>query len=112
MYKILRRGTGRILILGVVVVSLLLCLYYVSQTQSPNPANSPSNQLTESAYHRQFTVSSVPKEFLDQNEIESSKISQDTCPLVKPRDADIDTLTEFTKFDFQVSFQKQTLNYI
>ena len=32
-----------------------------------------------------------------------AKVSLDTCPIIVPRNVDIDTQQEFEKFDFQVS---------
>lgn len=97
MYKLLRRGSGRMLVLCAVLLSVLLCLYYVSQTQ-----NSPGGSaaiIAESAAFERVLTSALP----DYSEPPDGQVSPDTCPLVAPRDTDIDAQAEFEKFDFQVN---------
>jgi alpha-mannosidase len=101
MYKILRRGSGRVLILCIVVLSLLLCLYYVSQVQAPStghPAAGAAILNEELRYDRSLT-SVTP----DYSESPDAQVSLATCPIIVPRNADIDAQQEFGKFDFQVS---------
>lgn len=109
MYKILRRGSGRVFVLGVVVLSLLLCLYYVSQVQAPSSSSSSSGHPGAAAaailneelrYDRSSLTSITP----DYSESPDARVSLATCPVIVPRNADIDAQQEFSKFDFQVSF--------
>lgn len=109
MYKILRRGSGRVFVLGVVVLSLLLCLYYVSQVQAPPSSSSSSSGHPAAAaaailneelrYDRSSLTSITP----DYSESPDARVSLATCPVIVPRNADIDAQQEFSKFDFQVS---------
>lgn len=91
------------LVLCAVLLSLLLCLYYVSQTQQgPNAGAGSAAIIADGAAGAGFDrvlTSAVP----DYSEPPDAQISPDTCPLVAPRDADIDAQAEFEKFDFQVS---------
>ena len=95
-------------ILFAVVISLLLCLYYVSQTQSPSGTPAQSSILSGdngvASFERAFT-SVVP----DYNEPPDGQVSSDTCPLILPRDTEIDAQAEFEKFEFQVRFCKKKL---
>lgn len=106
MYKILRRGSGRMFVLCVVLVSLLLCLYYVNQTQGTNSAATGiiggaggANSGDNPASFERLMTSVVP----DYSEPPDALVSRDTCPLIVPREADIDAQAEFEKFEFQVS---------
>ncbi|XP_014227200.1 alpha-mannosidase 2 [Trichogramma pretiosum] len=107
MYKLLRRGSGRMLVLCAVLLSVLLCLYYVSQTQSPNgAANAPASAaaaalLADAGLDRVFT-SAQP----EYNEAADAQVSSDTCPLITPREADIDVQAEYDKFEFQPSWMR------
>lgn len=96
MYKILRRGSGRVFVLCIVVLSLLLCLYYVSQVQAPSSGH-PAILNEELRYDRSLT-SVTP----DYSESPDAQVSLATCPIIVPRNADIDAQQEFGKFDFQV----------
>ena len=97
MYKLLRRGSGRMFILCVVLVSLLLCLYYVSQIQTP--ATGPVSNLLNDVFDRGITPEVLP----NYTEEPDSKISTAACPVIQPRTSDIDAQEQFQKFDFQVS---------
>jgi len=99
MYKILRRGSGRVFVLCIVVLSLLLCLYYVSQVQAPSSGH-PAILNEELRYDRSLT-SVTP----DYSESPDAQVSLATCPIIVPRNADIDAQQEFSKFDFQVGFR-------
>ncbi|KAL7291007.1 hypothetical protein TKK_0015148 [Trichogramma kaykai] len=111
MYKLLRRGSGRMLVLCAVLLSVLLCLYYVSQTQSPNgAANAPASAaaaalLADAGLDRVFT--SAQSEY---NEAADAQVSSDTCPLITPREADIDVQAEYDKFEFQIQVVLETLD--
>lgn len=102
MYKILRRGSGRMFVLCVVLVSLLLCLYYVNQTQGTNSTATGiiggGGGDNPASFERVMT-SVVP----DYSEPPDALVSRDTCPLIQPRETDIDAQAEFEKFEFQVS---------
>lgn len=98
MYKILRRGSGRVFVVCVVVLSLLLCIYYVNQAQTPSTASSAAILNEELRYDRSLT-SITP----DYSEVPDSRISLATCPVTESRHADIDAQREFEKFDFQVN---------
>ncbi|XP_033223814.1 alpha-mannosidase 2 [Belonocnema kinseyi] len=100
MYKLLRRGSGRMLILCVVLVSLLLCLYYVSQIQTP--ASGPASNLLSGDFDKGVTSGVLP----DYTEAPDSKISAAACPVIEPRTADIDAQEQFQKFDFQPSWMR------
>lgn len=109
MYKILRRGSGRVFVLGVVVLSLLLCLYYVSQVQAPpsssssssgHPAAAAAAILNEELRYDRSSLTSVTP---DYSELPDARVSLATCPIIVPRNVDIDAQQEFSKFDFQVS---------
>lgn len=98
MYKLLRRGTGRMFVFCIVLVSLLLCLYYVSQIQAPSSGQSPGLLTAVVArYERPTTLQP------DYSEAPDVKVSMASCPLIRPRTTDIETYEEFQKFDFQVS---------
>ncbi|RLU15545.1 hypothetical protein DMN91_012539 [Ooceraea biroi] len=99
MYKILRRGSGRVFVLCIVVLSLLLCLYYVSQVQAPStghPAAAAAILNEELRYDRSLT-SVTP----DYSESPDAQVSLATCPVIVARLADIDAQQEFSTFDFQ-----------
>ncbi|KAH0550120.1 hypothetical protein KQX54_017548 [Cotesia glomerata] len=101
MYKLFRRGSGRMLILCVVVLSLLVCLYYVSQIQAPSTGQAPALLAAPVGVRyeqRQPLTTLVP----DYSEQPDARVSAGNCPLTQPRNADIDTLTEYSKFDFQI----------
>ncbi|KMQ92018.1 alpha-mannosidase 2, partial [Lasius niger] len=111
MYKILRRGSGRVFVLGVVVLSLLLCLYYVSQVQAP-PSSSSSSSSSSSGHpaaaaaailneELRYDRSSLTSVTPDYSESPDARVSLATCPAIAPRNADIDAQQEFSKFDFQ-----------
>lgn len=100
MYKLLRRGTGRMFVFCIVIVSLLLCLYYVSQIQTPSSGQSPSLLTAVGArYERPTTIQP------DYSEAPDVRVSMTTCPLIRPRTTDIETQEEYQKFDFQVSYK-------
>lgn len=98
MYKILRRGSGRVFVLCIVLLSLLLCLYYVSQVQAPSTGH-PAAILNEELRYDRSLTSVTP----DYSESPDAQVSLATCPIIVPRNADIDAQQEFSKFDFQVS---------
>ncbi|KZC09229.1 hypothetical protein WN55_00965 [Dufourea novaeangliae] len=98
MYKILRRGSSRVFVVCVVLLMLLLCLYYVSQAQAPSAGPSAAILNEELRYERGPT--SITPDYV---ETPDAKVSLDTCPIIVPRNVDIDTQQEFEKFDFQVS---------
>ncbi|XP_026830579.1 uncharacterized protein LOC105283935 isoform X2 [Ooceraea biroi] len=101
MYKILRRGSGRVFVLCIVVLSLLLCLYYVSQVQAPStghPAAAAAILNEELRYDRSLT-SVTP----DYSESPDAQVSLATCPVIVARLADIDAQQEFSTFDFQLT---------
>lgn len=97
MYKILRRGSSRVLVVCVVLLTLLLCLYYVSQAQTPSTGPSAAIINEELRYDRVPT--SITPDYVESPD---AKVSLDTCPIIVPRNVDIDTQREFEKFDFQV----------
>lgn len=99
MYKILRRGSGRVFVLCIVVLSLLLCLYYVSQVQAPSSGHPAAAILNEELRYDRSLTSVTP----DYSESPDAQVSLATCPVIAPRNADIDAQQEFGKFDFQVS---------
>lgn len=99
MYKILRRGSGRVFVLCIVVLSLLLCLYYVSQVQAPSSGHPAAAILNEELRYDRSLTSVTP----DYSESPDAQVSLATCPVIVPRNADIDAQQEFGKFDFQVS---------
>lgn len=99
MYKILRRGSGRVFVLCTIVISLLLCLYYVSQ-QGPNGNSLGGSNVIPVGAYQQLTGTIIP----DYSEPPDAQVSLDTCPLVQIRDVDIDAQAEFEKFEFQVGF--------
>lgn len=86
MYKLLRRNKARLFIFCIIFVSLLLCLYYVSQIQVPT-SSSHSNTLDSQVLQLNMT----------------SELNENLCPNIEPRKADIDTQEEFKNFDFQVN---------
>jgi len=98
MYKILRRGSGRVFVLCIVVLSLLLCLYYVSQVQAPSSGHPAAAILNEELRYDRSLTSVTP----DYSESPDAQVSLATCPIIVPRNADIDAQQEFSKFDFQV----------
>lgn len=100
MYKILRRGSGRMFVLCAVLVSLLLCLYYVNQTQGSNSTAAGIIGAGDNPANFERVMTSVVP---DYSEPPDALVSRDTCPLIVPREADIDAQAEFEKFEFQVS---------
>ncbi|XP_015513287.2 alpha-mannosidase 2 [Neodiprion lecontei] len=100
MYKLLRRGSGRTFALCGVALSLLLCIYYVSQAQTP-PAG-PTNVLSEGLRYDRSPTSVPP----DPNEVPDAKVSSESCPVIVPKETDIDTQDIFKKFDFQPSWMR------
>ncbi|XP_011495983.1 PREDICTED: alpha-mannosidase 2 isoform X1 [Ceratosolen solmsi marchali] len=105
MYKLLRRGSGRILVLGAVILLILLCIYYVSQTQRSNTTRSSaavSDFIAESGMIQRVLSSAMP----DYSGPPDSQLSHGTCPLILTRKTDIDAQVEFKKFDFQPSWMR------
>lgn len=98
MYKILRRGSSRVFVVCAVLLTLLLCLYYVNQAQAPSTGPSAGILNEELRYDRGLT--SITPDYVESPD---AKVSLDTCPIIVPRNVDIDTQQEFEKFDFQVS---------
>jgi len=101
MYKILRRGSGRVFVLCIVVLSLLLCLYYVSQVQAPSTGHPAAAILNEELRYDRSLTSATP----DYSESPDAQVSLATCPVIVARLADIDAQQEFSTFDFQVTFE-------
>ncbi|XP_012288282.1 alpha-mannosidase 2x [Orussus abietinus] len=103
MYKaLLRRGSGRAFALCVVVVSLLLCLYYVSQTHAPPSGASSAAGQSEASRDERTASSPAPR----PAEAPDGRAAPAACPLIEPRPADIDAQEEFDKFDFQPSWMR------
>ncbi|KAK1118194.1 hypothetical protein K0M31_015241 [Melipona bicolor] len=98
MYKILRRGSSRVFVVCAVLLTLLLCLYYVNQAQAPSTGPSAGILNEELRYDRGLT--SITPDYVESPD---ARVSLDTCPIIVPRNVDIDTQQEFEKFDFQVS---------
>lgn len=98
MYKILRRGSSRVFFACVILLTLLLCLYYVNQAQAPSTGPSAGILNEELRYDRGLT--SIAPDYVESPD---AKVSLDTCPVIVPRNVNIDTQQEFRKFDFQVS---------
>ncbi|XP_008550659.1 alpha-mannosidase 2 [Microplitis demolitor] len=105
MYKLFRRGSGRMLILCVVILSLLVCLYYVSQIQAPSTGQAPALLAAPVGvrYEQRSPLTTLVPDYSEQPD---ARVSTSNCPLTQPRNADIDTLTEFAKFDFQPSWMR------
>lgn len=101
MYKILRRGSGRVFVLCIVVLSLLLCLYYVSQVQAPSTGHPAAAAILNEELRYDRSLTSVTP---DYSESPDAQVSLATCPVIVGRLADIDAQQEFSTFDFQVSF--------
>ncbi|XP_076235617.1 alpha-Mannosidase class II b [Calliopsis andreniformis] len=101
MYKILRRGSSRVFVVCVVLLTLLLCLYYVSQAQAP--ATGPSAAILNDELRYDHGPTSITPDYIESPD---SKVSLDTCPIIVPRNVDIDTQQEFEKFDFQPSWMR------
>ncbi|XP_043463194.1 alpha-mannosidase 2 isoform X2 [Leptopilina heterotoma] len=97
MYKLLRRNKARLFIFSIIFVSLLLCLYYVSQIQVPTSSSSSSSSSSSHPNTLDFQVS--------QENI-TSELNHNLCPNIEPRKADIDTQEEFKNFDFQPSWMR------
>ncbi|KAG7212260.1 hypothetical protein KM043_012590 [Ampulex compressa] len=98
MYKILRRGSSRVFVLCAVVLTLLLCLYYVSQAQAPSTG--PSGAILSDELRYDHGLTSITPDYV---EAPDAQVTLATCPIIVPRNVDIDTQQEFEKFDFQVS---------
>ncbi|OAD56778.1 hypothetical protein WN48_02986 [Eufriesea mexicana] len=88
------RGSSRVFVACVVLLTLLLCLYYVNQAQAPSTGPSAGILNEELRYDRGLT--SITPDYVESPD---ARISLDTCPIIVPRNMDIDTQQE--KFDFQ-----------
>jgi alpha-mannosidase len=95
MYKLLRRGSGRLFILCAILLSLLLCLYYVSQNPGPNSSDPGVSELIADV---EIIASTEP----EYSKLMNAQVLHGMCPLIKPRKVDIDAQFEFENFDFQV----------
>ncbi|KAK0167162.1 hypothetical protein PV327_004595 [Microctonus hyperodae] len=102
MYKLFRRGSGRMFVLCVVLLSLLLCLYYVSQTQAPSTGQASLAAAQIALRDEQSLTTLVP----DYNEAPDARVSAADCPFPRSRNADIDAPAEYAKFDFQPSWMR------
>ncbi|XP_011297547.1 alpha-mannosidase 2 [Fopius arisanus] len=102
MYKLLRRGSGRTFLLCAVLLSLLLCLYYVSQTQGPSSGQAPALLAAPVGVRYERPTTLAP----DYSEAPDARVSMATCPSLRPRGADIEAQEEFDKFDFQPSWMR------
>ncbi|KAK0092168.1 hypothetical protein PV326_002043 [Microctonus aethiopoides] len=98
MYKLFRRGSGRMFVLCVVLLSLLLCLYYVSQTQAPSTGQASLAAAQIALRDEQQSLTTLVP---DYNEAPDARVSAADCPFPQSRNADIDTPAEYAKFDFQ-----------
>ncbi|KAJ8684022.1 hypothetical protein QAD02_019814 [Eretmocerus hayati] len=99
------------LLLGAALISLLICIYYVSQGQNgPNSTsgvNGPAAALLgpdSSGYDQRLATAP------DYSEPSDGQVSTDTCPNVVPRDTDIDAHAEFAKLDFQLLITKYEIH--
>lgn len=113
MFKMFRRGPPRFLALSAVLLTILLCIYYVNFTSAPNLVDSPREQQMGAA-------SALRGEQSDDNEVlrevevteqkptaepePPSLVSSETCPLLYMAEADVDTVEQFQKFNFQVRY--------
>lgn len=97
MYLMPRRGFGRMFVLLVIVISVLLCLYYVSHIQTSPSDNGDSEEREAPLVFNEFDRSSA-RNFADPD----GKLFAAMCPKIVSAKADIDTQVEFDKFDFQV----------
>ena len=109
MYLIPRRGFGRMFALLVIVISVLLCLYYVSHIQTTPNAEIPNEDkeaplvFNDDNFDEVRQQSSTLRQLPQYSPVETaSKIFSAMCPRITPVRADIDTQVEFDKFDFQV----------
>lgn len=107
----LRRGPPRFIAASAVLLTVLLCIYYVSFSAAPG-----LEVLTEAKRDalRQETneVQEMPQEPRLRQEPPQvtpepeaySVVSSETCGLTYMAEADVDTVEQFQKFDFQVCF--------
>ena len=114
MLKVLRRGSTRYLALTAVLLSILLCLYYANYNTSPG-ANSTvvvtavSERNDQQEEPRQPVVQAEQVTEPKPAEVEllepdpDSAISPDTCPALATASADVNTVEQFKKFEFQVN---------
>ncbi|XP_066601390.1 alpha-mannosidase 2-like isoform X2 [Prorops nasuta] len=108
MYRILRRGSGRICLLAAIALSLLACFYYMSQTQEqvPVPAAQPAVAPIAFAGDAGSFVADLALRHDRSSSKASSTSTVTNCLRLKTRKADIDAQREFSKFDFQPSWMR------
>jgi hypothetical protein len=116
--KIFRRGSAKCFGLLSAFITILLCLYYISIGQSSqtrvhrkdsHPRGSlalKSNNTWNKIYNSNANNKSLNKKIFD-NEIEFSddgnSYKWDECIALQDAKADIDTISEFSKFEFEVT---------
>ncbi|XP_054270570.1 alpha-mannosidase 2 [Macrosteles quadrilineatus] len=112
MFNMLRRGPPRFIAASAVLLTVLLCIYYVSFSAAPG-----LEVLTEAKRDalRQETneVQEMPQEpRLRQEPPQTpepeaySVVSSETCGLTYMAETDVDTVEQFQKFDFQPYWMK------
>lgn len=107
MFKLIRRGPPRFIALSAVLLTVLLCIYYVNFSTAP-PSLGPAmddGQAKHDALRLDDNEVVRPQEppVITTPEPEAAgSVTPQTCPLQYMADADIDTVDQFQKFDFQV----------
>ncbi|KAJ9599753.1 hypothetical protein L9F63_026399 [Diploptera punctata] len=128
MLKVLRRGSTRYLALTAVLLSILLCLYYANYNTSPggnstvvvtavserNDQQDEPRQQLPAAEQQQQQQQQQEQQVTEQKPAEvemlepdaDSVISADTCPAIATASADVNTVDQFKKFEFQPYWMK------
>lgn len=108
MLNLFRRGPPRFIALSAVLLTVLLCIYYV------NLSAPPSSQGPVPDEPKREALPLVDNEVVRRQEPSTPEpepaglVSSQTCPLQYMAEADIDTVDQFQKFDFQVGASKPT----
>ncbi|XP_075213020.1 alpha-Mannosidase class II b [Lycorma delicatula] len=119
MLKILRRGSGRLLAAGAVLLTILVCVYYSNLGSNVGVGVDPGSAAAAGAVESYKSTSgqvagsqdgsqSHTFDFLQEATLTEADITvnKDTCPYIPIAPADVSTLEQFKNFDFQPYWMK------
>lgn len=113
MFKLMRRGSARVVAISVIFLTVLACIYYTSYTNSVEPTPSSESKGDEGLSLKLMRVkpqgASLREALLRPANLrewveQDSSVNSNVCPLMWSAQADVDTVSTFKTFDFQVRY--------
>lgn len=108
MLKMLRRGPPRFIAASAVLLTVLLCIYYVSYSAAPGLELGEAKrdglrpETNELPQEMPPARPEPPAALVTPDPEPGSVVSSQTCGLTYMAEADVDTVEQFQKFNFQV----------